>query len=500
MLFNSLNFLIFFPLVCLGYYIIPHCVRYLFLLACSYYFYMCWNPKYALLMLASTMITYLSGLLLDLAKDKKRSVKNWIVALSFTSNLAILFFFKYYGFAVGTISRLLSLAHIQIAIPAFDVVLPVGISFYTFQALSYTMDVYRGEIYAEKNFFKYALFVSFFPQLVAGPIERSKNLLIQISERHRFDFDRVRSGLILMGYGFFQKIVLSEYLGHVVDAIYVSPESVDITLADRTGMQLLIASILFAFQIYCDFGSYSNIAIGAARVMGFRLMENFNTPYFSRSVAEFWRRWHISLSTWFRDYLYIPLGGNRKGRIRKYFNLMVVFLVSGLWHGASWHYVVWGGLNGLFQVIGDILKPLKKAYRRLFHVDESSASHKVFQMIVTFILVDFTWIFFRAESFMRALEIIRKILGISEGAWFSWGNNLSTMGLTLGMRNVLVVSLLLLLVVDLFKYFKVNLIDWILKQRFWMRWSIYLAVIFGILIYGIYGPGYDASAFIYFQF
>lgn len=493
MLFNSLNFLIFFPLVCLAYYIIPHRLRYLFLLGCSYYFYMCWNPKYALLMLTSTAITYVSGLLLERAKGKGTAIKNWVVALSFTSNLAILFFFKYYGFAANSLMKLLGMANIQLTLPAFDVVLPVGISFYTFQALSYTMDVYRGEIYAERNFFKYALFVSFFPQLVAGPIERSKNLLIQINERHYFDFDRVRSGLILMGYGYFQKIVLSEYLGRVVDAVYNTQDQ-------RTGFQLLIASILFAFQIYCDFGSYSNIAIGAARVMGFRLMENFNTPYFSRTVAEFWRRWHISLSTWFRDYLYIPLGGNRKGRIRKYFNLMVVFLVSGLWHGASWHYVIWGGLNGAFQVIGDLLKPVKKAYRNITHVDETSASHKVFQTIVTFLLVDFSWIFFRADGFRRAMEIIKRILGIMGGKWFTWGDNLAAMGLTLGMRNVLVVSLGLLCIVDLFKYHKVNLIEWILKQRWWLRWSLYLAVIFGILIYGIYGPGYDASAFIYFQF
>jgi D-alanyl-lipoteichoic acid acyltransferase DltB (MBOAT superfamily) len=380
----------------------------------------------------------------------------------------------------------------QVSIPAIDVILPVGISFYTFQALSYTVDVYRKEIYAERNFFKYALFVSFFPQLVAGPIERSKNLLIQINERHKFDFERIRSGLLLMLYGYFQKVVLAEYLAIVVDTVYDN-------YTQRTGFQLLVASIAFAFQIYCDFGSYSNIAIGAARVMGFNLMENFNTPYFAVSVADFWRRWHISLSTWFRDYLYIPLGGNRKGKVRKWFNLMVVFLVSGLWHGASGHYVIWGGLNGAYQIIGEWLRPLREKIMKLFRVDKNAFSHKLLQMIITFGFVDASWIFFRA-TFRQALSIGKRIVGLGGGNWFTWGNNLEAMGLTLATRNLLIVSLLILLIVDLCKYNKINLIVWITKQGLWFRWLIYFTAIFGILIFGVYGPGYDASQFIYFQF
>ncbi len=291
MLFNSLEFLVFFPVVCLCYYVIPHRVRYLFLLACSYFFYMCWNPEYALLMLTSTAITYASGLLIDSAEkieDERKRIrrKKWYVALSFISNLSILFFFKYFDFAAQTAVKLLAAAGIEAQPPVFDVILPVGISFYTFQALGYTVDVYRKDIYAERNFFKYALFVSFFPQLVAGPIERSKNLLKQLNEKHRFEFERVRDGLLLMLYGFFQKVVLAEYLAIAVNSVYN-------TYTERTGFQLLTATVLFAFQIYCDFGSYSNIAVGAAKVMGFRLMENFNTPYFAVSVSDFWRRWHI---------------------------------------------------------------------------------------------------------------------------------------------------------------------------------------------------------------
>lgn len=496
MLFNSVDFLVFFPIVCILYYIIPHKVRYLFLLICSYFFYMCWNPKYALLLLTSTAITYLSGLLISSAEkvteERKRVLlKNTYVALSFASNLAILFFFKYFDFAVNTIVRIFQMAGAHVVPPSFDVVLPVGISFYTFQALSYTMDVYRKEIYAERNFFKYALFVSFFPQLVAGPIERSKNLLHQISERHKFDFERVRSGLLLMLYGYFQKVVLSSYLQLVVDNVYD-------TYDKRTGFQLIIATICFAFQIYCDFGGYSNIAIGAAKVMGFRLMENFNTPYFAASVGEFWRRWHISLSTWFRDYLYIPLGGNRKGKIRKYINLMVVFLVSGLWHGASWHFVIWGFLNGVYQVIGECTQSIRKKINSALHIDENVASHKLLKIIVTFGLIDFAWIFFRAGT-RQSLGIIKRILSPGSN-FFSYGSNLNVMGLTLATRNVLIVCLVILLIRDICKYKGISIIDWVCRQGIWLRWTFYLAAVFGVLIFGVYGPQYDASAFIYFQF
>ena len=497
MLFNSLEFVLFFLAVCLCYYIIPHRVRYLFLLACSYFFYMCWNPEYALLMLTSTVITYASGLLIDSAEkigeEKKRiRRKKLYVALSFVSNLSILFFFKYFNFAANTAVTLLRFLNIRASVPVLDVILPVGISFYTFQALSYTVDVYRKDIYAERNFFKYALFVSFFPQLVAGPIERSKNLLIQINEKHRFDFERVRSGLLLMLYGYFQKVVLAEYLAVAVDSVYN-------TYTERTGFQLLAATVLFAFQIYCDFGSYSNIAIGAARVMGFGLMENFNTPYLAVSVADFWRRWHISLSSWFRDYLYIPLGGSRKGKVRKQINRMIVFLVSGLWHGASWHFVVWGFLNGAYQVIGEWLKPFREKVMTAFHVDKKAFSHRLMQMLITFGLVDVSWIFFRAP-FRQGVSILKKIVGLGSGPWFTWGTNLEAMGLTLQTRNLLIVSLAILFLVDLCRYRGINVIDWLCRQGIWFRWLVYFAFIFGVLICGVYGPGYDATQFIYFQF
>lgn len=496
MLFNSIEFLIFFPLVCLLYYLIPHRFRCAFLLLCSYFFYMCWNPKYALLLLTSTVITYAFGLLIESAdrmeeEDGKVRRKKLYVALSFVGNLAILFFFKYYTFAADTIVRLLRTVGIQARIPVFDLVLPVGISFYTFKVLSYTMDVYRKEICAERNFLKYALYVSFFPQIAAGPIERSKNLLTQMNEKHKFEFEKVRSGLLLMLYGYFQKVVLSEYLAIVVNNVYDSYK-------DRTGFQLLVATILFAFQIYCDFDSYSNIAVGAAQVMGFRTMENFNTPYLAESVADFWRRWHISLSGWFRDYLYIPLGGNRKGEFRRQLNLMIVFFVSGLWHGASWHFVVWGCINGAWQIIGRWLKPARKKIKERFHVDETVFSHKLLRILITFGLIDFSWIFFRAD-FRQGLAVIKKIIRIG-GGWLTWGDNMKDMGLTYQTVILLGIGLLILLLADLCKYKKIDLIEVICRQGLWLRWLVYLFGIFGILIFGVYGPGYDAQAFIYFQF
>jgi len=347
MLFNSYDFLIFFPIVTLIYFLIPHKVRYIWLLITSYYFYMCWNAKYALILLFSTTITYVAGLLIEKAnkiKDEKRS-KKWkkvFVTISFVINLLILFLFKYFDFAVENINSILILFNMKVLSPSFDVVLPVGISFYIFQALSYTVDVYRKDVHVEKNFFKYALFVSFFPQLVAGPIERSKNLLKQIHERHYFDGQRVKDGLLLMIWGGFQKIVIADRVAIVVNTVFNN-------FPEYGGMYIVVAAILFAIQIYCDFAGYSTIAMGSAKVMGFELMENFNAPYFSTSVSEFWRRWHISLSSWFKDYLYIPLGGNRKGKTRKYINLMIVFIVSGLWHGAQWSFVIWGALNRCFS-------------------------------------------------------------------------------------------------------------------------------------------------------
>ena len=495
MLFNSLDFMVFFPIVTLIYFIIPHRIRHVWLLLASYYFYMCWNPKYALLILTSTAITYASGLLIDNA-DRHNNVfmkKVW-VALSFSSNLLILFMFKYLNFVIENLNKVLNASGFSLIDKSFDLLLPVGISFYTFQALSYTMDVYRHDVVPEKNFLKYALFVSFFPQLVAGPIERSSNLIHQISDQHYFDSKRVARGLALMLWGFFLKLVIADRAAIFVNTVYNNP-----TEPMYTGFIVVIATVLFAFQIYCDFASYSEIARGAAEVMGFSLMKNFNTPYFSKSVAEFWRRWHISLSTWFRDYLYIPLGGNRKGKVRKHINLMIVFLVSGLWHGANWTYIIWGGLNGIYQVIGEITKPLRKKVSVLLGNKNDNFSSKLLKLLITFSLICFSWIFFRANTVDDAFILINNMFA-EFNLWIFTDGTLFNCGLDAADMFVLFVSLLVLLLASVAKYKKIELREWIFEQGIWFRYLVYFGAIFVVLIFGIYGSNYDASQFIYFQF
>lgn len=483
MLFNSVPFLLFFPAVLLVNFALPHRARYLWLLAASYYFYMCWNPPYALLMLTSTAITYASGLLISRVRSR---AKLW-VALSFISNLAILFFFKYYRFAADSLMTALGHFGITWNAPAFDVLLPVGISFYTFQALSYTMDVYRGTVQAEKNFLRYALFVSFFPQLVAGPIERSANLLSQLSRKRPFDPAQFKSGALLMLWGYFQKMVVADRAAIVVDIIYGYQEA-------YAGWTLALATVLFAVQIYCDFGGYSAIAIGAARILGVELMQNFRQPYFARSVSEFWRRWHISLSTWFRDYLYIPLGGNRKGTLRKYLNLMITFVLSGLWHGANWTYVAWGALNGAFQIAGDVKnRLLQKRNRR------ETFSLRLLQRIATFVLICLTWVFFRASSIGDALSILQRMFSVNN-AWIFLDGTLPMLGLSTLEWTVLAASIGVLLWVDIAREHGVSLSQKLSEQPLLFRWLTYVCAIVFILLFGVYGVGFDAGQFIYFQF
>ena len=498
MLFNSLSFLIFFPIVLCVYYLLPMKIRYLWLLVCSYYFYMCWNASYAILILISTVVTYLSGLLLEKAKGRpirdgqKDGAKKLIVAFSFLINLGILFFFKYFNFTAGIVTWVFAKFHIQLSVPTVDVLLPVGISFYTFQALSYTMDVYRNEIRAEKNFFRYALFVSFFPQLVAGPIERSKNLLTQLARPKSFCFEKARDGFLLMIWGYFLKVVLADRIALFVDTVYGDHSSFP-------GLYLAVATILFAIQIYCDFSGYSTIAMGAAEILGVDLMENFDAPYLSLSVADFWRRWHISLTSWFKDYLYIPLGGSRKGKFRKYLNKMIVFLVSGLWHGASLSFVIWGGLNGLYQITGEILMPLRIRTARLLRLDPESVGHKAIRGLITFCLVDFAWIFFRSGSYREAVQIIKSMFSV-RNPWILMDGSLYTCGLDNKNFGLMMLCIAVLLFADVCKRCKVRVREMIAAQDYWCRYLVMIFAICFFLVFGVWGSGYNAAGFIYFQF
>ena len=499
--FNSSQFLIFFPIVTLLYFLMPQRFRWVWLLLASYYFYMSWNPRYAILIAVSTLITYGCGRLIERinsdSQEKQALKKKLCLVFGLLSNLGILFFFKYWGFFSENILHLGHLLNIHVEMPVFDIILPVGISFYTFQALGYLIDVYRDDIAAEHNLFRYALFVSFFPQLVAGPIERSKNLLTQVNQPHHFDPDQVRDGLLLMLWGFFMKLVIADRVAILVNQVYTHYETLP-------GSAILLATLLFAAQIYCDFNGYSSIAIGAAQVMGFKLMENFRQPYLATSCADFWHRWHISLSTWLRDYLYIPLGGNRCSKQRKYLNVMITFFASGLWHGASWHYVIWGVLHGLFQVLGDALQHVRQKCIANLPFQLNNRLHTLIQIVCTFCLVDLAWLFFRASSCTDAFSMLVRIFThFNFGTLFTTNTDgvlgLYTLGLEAPQFWVGILAIGLLIVVDCIKE-TTAIRPTIVQLPLIPRWIFYYLSIFVILIFGIYGPDFDASAFIYFQF
>lgn len=489
MVFNSFQFLVFFPIVIITYFIIPNKAKQLWLLLCSYFFYMSWNAKYGLLLLGITMLTYIAGIIIG--KQKERNGK-MAIAISVVISLGILFYFKYINFALGLLGSILSYMRIEIVLPQYDILLPVGISFFTFQSIGYVIDVYRKETYAEKNFIKYALFVSFFPQLVAGPIERSKNLLKQLAIPQKFSYDNFREGFLMMLWGYFQKMVIADRIAIFVDVVY---DNLDV----YHGWYVIVATILFAFQIYCDFSGYSTIAIGAARILGISLMENFDAPYLATSVSAFWRRWHISLTSWFRDYVYIPLGGNRKGAVRKNLNILIVFFLSGLWHGASLAFVLWGVLNGLYQVVGQVIKPVKNRLLDLCQISQEKFASKIVKVVITFALVDFAWLFFRAGSISTAKNAILSMISINN-FWILFDGSLYKLGLSEKNFMVLIISLVILLVVDLLKVKGVCVRKEILGQDYWFRCLTIIVAVISILIFGIWGNMEHNAGFIYFQF
>lgn len=473
MAITSFDFLIFFPIVALVYYVIPKRFCRIWLLAASYYFYMSWDAKYGLILLAVTAVTYFGALgitwldecsMNDTVRNRLKKICVAVLALTVFSTL---FGCKYLIFVVG-------------------------ISFYTFQSFGYIMDVYRGKAEAERNFLRYALFISFFPTVVSGPIERSSTLLkqLQCEERTTFQAENVKQGLCMMLWGYFLKLVIAERIAIFVDAVYEQ---------NLGGVYAIVATLLYGIQIYCDFAGYSTLAMGAGRVMGFALTENFDAPYLAATVSEFWRRWHRSLTGWFRDYLYIPLGGNRKGKIRKYMNIMIVFLVSGIWHGNGWKYLIWGGLNGFYQVVGEVLMPVRRKAAEKLRLEKISKIHRVFQVVVTFILVDFAWLFFRAESTGRALRMIRSIITEFQLSAL-WDGSLYTFGIGQTEFGFLILSILALAVVDLLHYRRCYVLDMMKKWHWSVRTCLCACMLMAVIIFGVYGVNYDVGTFIYFAF
>lgn len=476
MLFNSFQFLFFFLFVTTLYFALPYRNRWLLLLISSCYFYMAFVPVYILILAFTILIDYFAGIYIEKTEGRRRKL---YLIFSLVANIGVLAFFKYYNFLDRNLSFLLHGLGLTNPFPYLSILLPIGLSFHTFQAMSYTIEVYRGHQKAERHFGIYSLYVMFYPQLVAGPIERPQNLLHQFRGKYDFDYDRIVEGLKLMLWGFVKKLVIADRLAIYVNAVYNNPEQ-------HNGMTLLVATIFFAIQIYCDFSGYSDIAIGAAKVMGFKLMTNFNRPYFARTISEFWKRWHISLSTWFKDYLYISLGGNRVSIPRWYFNLLLVFIISGLWHGANWTYIIWGALNGFYLVFAIITYDFRKKVTAFLRIDRLPKLNQLLQIIATFILVCFAWIFFRANSVTDAFSVIKKI-AIFKGPVFIEDPS---------MIIYPVSAIFLLLFVELKQEYYKGDFSFLRNENWVLRNLSYTALIIIILLFGVF----DGGQFIYFQF
>lgn len=486
MLFNSLDFAIFFPIVFLLYWAFHSNIRVrnLFLLITSYIFYGWWDWRFLGLILFSSVLDFFLGKAIYSQQNKKK--RKLFLLVSLVANLGLLAFFKYFNFFVISFVDAFSLFGRQLEISTLNIILPVGISFYTFQTLSYTIDIYRKKIEPTNNVINFFTFVSFFPQLVAGPIERASHLLPQFSKKHQFSYKYVKSGLLLMCWGLFKKMVVADRVAYTVNNIYNN-------VNDYDSVSYVIATLLFAFQIYCDFSGYSDIAIGIARTMGFDLMKNFRTPYFSKSLTEFWRRWHISLSTWFRDYVYIPLGGSRKGNYRLYLNLFIVFLVSGVWHGAAWTFIIWGAIHGIVIVFEKFSLEFRNKLYPILGLQKNNLSNKLFFSIITFFVVCVSWVFFRANSVADAFYIVKEMFVFEHYKW-----NFDAPIIEVFELKTAFFFIVLMLIIEIV-HNRLNLYRFLSSQSFIFRWSTYVMAILVLIIFGVYGD-YDSSQFIYFQF
>jgi len=483
-LFHSISFLFFFAVVIILYFSIPYRFRWILLLCASYFFYLCFQPGYLLLIILFTFINYF--LVLQMGREPIQSKRKKFLLFNLASHLGILFIFKYYNFFNHSLKAVFEHFNLFYNFPVLPFLLPIGLSFYTFKSLSYAIDVYRGELMPERHLGRLGIYIAFFPQLLAGPIERARRLLPQLYERYDFDYQRVTDGLKLMLWGFFQKMVIADNLAPLVDTIYNHP-------TQYQGPILVLATLLFTFQIFCDFSGYSDIAIGSAQVIGFRTMENFNRPYFSKSIQEFWRRWHISLSTWFRDYLYIPMGGNRVPVPRFYLNLFIVLVICGLWHGANWTFIIWGGIHGFYLVFSAFTRSMRKRVHQVIGLDRVPKFHHYLKGMVTFLLVCFAWIFFRANHLSDAFYIISHLFTGWEGFCIEV---LAPLGGTLKFKLMTgVVSIGVLLLVHLLKG-EDRFSHWLSGKPILLRWSVYYSMIVAILLFGHFG----SKEFIYFQF
>lgn len=478
MLFNSLHFLLFFIITTLIYYVIPHKHRWLLLLLISCYFYMVFVPIYILILGFTIIIDYYAGIWIEQEVGNRRKL---YLIISLVTNIGILAIFKYYNFINTNITTVIGTVGYQNPVPFLSILLPIGLSFHTFQAMSYTIEVYRGKQKAEKHFGIYALYVMFYPQLVAGPIERPQNILPQLRKPIAYDENLIIEGIQMMIWGLFKKVVVADRLSVLVDTVYSNPNGFG-------GFANLLAAVFFSIQIYCDFSGYSDIALGTAKVLGFDLIKNFNIPYISKSINEFWQRWHISLSTWFRDYLYISLGGNRNGKWKTYRNVLAVFMISGLWHGANWTFVIWGTIHGILIII-----------ERLLKIDKFKTNNKIIQILqtsITFGIVTGAWIFFRAKNVNEAFSIYKAIFtrfSLNKAAIIEPIFAITSDNTAISHFIVCLIGILILFFVE----FKMNIQQQVVfadKPR--KQMAFYSMIIFLILFLGYF----KNNTFIYFQF
>ena len=436
MTFNSIPFLIFYPIVLLLYFVLPKKIRWVMLLGASYFFYAFYSPELLFLIIGTTLVSWLCAMLIE--KTQKRGVRVLALLTTLLISLGTLFFYKYFDFLSKSLFDGLALFGYNGEPVLLNLVLPVGISFYTFQTLSYVIDVYRGNVKTEKNFFFYALFVSFFPQLVAGPIERPGNLIPQLKADNKWDKENAIKGVKQMLLGFFKKVCVADLVAGSVNSIYNQP-------GEATSLGIVIATLLFAVQIYCDFSGYTDIATGCARIMGIRLMKNFDHPYRAKTIKEFWSRWHISLSGWFKDYLYIPLGGSRKGKCRHLLNLFIVFMVSGIWHGAEWTFIIWGVLHAVYQIFGTLTIAPRNKLLSLVKLSEKNFIVSAIRRINTFILVCVAWLAFRANNVGEMFTLIKRLFTFTKGGF---AITMDTMGLNLISVLTIVSSIAVMLMLD----------------------------------------------------
>ncbi len=490
MTFNSWQFLIFLPVVVLLYWIVPNKFRWILLLIASYIFYLFWNVKLIFLILFTTGISYISAILINKSKNDKTK-KLWLI-ITLISCLGVLFFFKYFTFIANSIIDLINLGSNNIPQLTFSLLLPVGISFYTFQTLSYVIDVYRGKINPEYHLGYYALYVVYFPQLVAGPIERPENLLPQLRQERTFDSNDLFTGLRISIVGFFKKVVIADTVAIVVNSVYNN-------LGYANGITIIIATVLFAIQIYCDFSGYTDIAIGVARMMGIKLNDNFNQPYLATSIRDFWKRWHISLTSWFTDYVYIPLGGSRCKFYRWAINVMIVFLLSGLWHGAAWTFVIWGLIHGVYQIIGKLKAKLVKRItdKKQINIDDNPFVIGI-RRVITFTLVCFAWIFFRANSISDCGIILGKLFT----DWHNTNQAFNNSGLTITLAIEIGLMILMLPMLHKVLEYEPCVKNGEITQTFMMNKLAYMFLLVAVILawIGLYISGGSGSSFIYFQF